>query len=186
MAWGNEATAITINCLSRLWTRGTFPHALVWKRCRDGALPIIFCCWALVLCIIPTLFAYFLACNSYIFLHSSLVYYSNTQHFGCTLHARCPVIMVQNFWCTHWIGPFSHDSEILDPMLSPLESTYHYFVMPVSPPVTQLPGITIVTVYDLYTVQKRVQNGNKGKKWFNSLFYQILMTDGSESWLMLR
>ena len=37
---------------------------IVWKRCRDGALPI---CWPLLLCIIPTLFAYFVACHPYIF-----------------------------------------------------------------------------------------------------------------------
>ena len=36
---------------------------VVWKRCRDGALPIR---WPLLLCIIPTLFAYFLACHPYI------------------------------------------------------------------------------------------------------------------------
>ena len=45
---------------------------VVWKRCRDGALPI---CWPLLSCIIPTLFAYFLARHPYIFLcFLSLVY----------------------------------------------------------------------------------------------------------------
>ena len=37
-----------------------------WKICRDVALPIR---WPLLSCIIPTLFAYFLACHPYIFLH---------------------------------------------------------------------------------------------------------------------
>ena len=37
----------------------------VWKRCRDGALPI---CRPLLSCIISTLFVYFLACHPYIFL----------------------------------------------------------------------------------------------------------------------
>ena len=38
---------------------------VVWN-CRDGALPI---CWPLLSCIVPILFAYSLACHSYIFLH---------------------------------------------------------------------------------------------------------------------
>ena len=38
--------------------------SLVWKRYRDGALYIY-----LHFYIIPTLFAYFLACHLYIFLH---------------------------------------------------------------------------------------------------------------------
>ena len=48
--------------------RKTSMHCLtaVWKRCRDGGLPI---CWPLLSCIIPTLFAHFLACHPYIFLH---------------------------------------------------------------------------------------------------------------------
>ena len=48
---------------------------VVWKRCRDGALPIH---WPLLSCIIPTLFAYFLARHPYIFLHFYflVVYYT--------------------------------------------------------------------------------------------------------------
>ena len=42
------------------------------KRCRDGALPIR---WPLLSCIIRTLFAYFLACHPYIFLHFYCFYF---------------------------------------------------------------------------------------------------------------
>ena len=56
---------------------------VVWKRCRDGALPIR---WPLLSCIIPTLFAHFLACHPYIFLHFKCFLYSciwNTEHAWC-------------------------------------------------------------------------------------------------------
>ena len=46
--------------------------SVVWKRCRDGALPI---CWLLLSCIIPTLFPYFLACHPYIFIFLFLYFF---------------------------------------------------------------------------------------------------------------
>ena len=39
-------------------------NCIVWKRSRDGALPVH---WPLLWCIIPALFAYFLACHPYIY-----------------------------------------------------------------------------------------------------------------------
>ena len=49
------------NCIdgSRFSSQGCC-LTVAWKRCRDGTLPIR---WPLVSCIIPTLFAYFLACH---------------------------------------------------------------------------------------------------------------------------
>ena len=69
-----------MNSQWRLWTCGTFRktsmHCLtvVWKRCRDGALPI---CWPLLSCIIPTLFAHFYGMPS-LHLFASLVVSSAT------------------------------------------------------------------------------------------------------------
>ena len=51
---------------------------VVWKRCRDGALPI---CWPLLSCIIPTLFAYFLACHPYIFFTFLMIFFFLFLHF---------------------------------------------------------------------------------------------------------
>ena len=45
---------------------------VVWKRCRDGVLPIH---WPLLSCIIPTLFAYFFACHPFICLHFYFLVY---------------------------------------------------------------------------------------------------------------
>ena len=62
------------------------PHALqcsgpvVWKGCRDGALPI---CWPLLSCIIPTLFAYFLACHTAFYIFNFLFFMS------CSISNHC-------------------------------------------------------------------------------------------------
>ena len=55
------------NCIdgSRFSSQGCC-LTVAWKRSKDGTLPIR---WPLLSCIIPTLFAYFLACHPYIFLH---------------------------------------------------------------------------------------------------------------------
>ena len=64
----NKATAISASkgCELVIRCRKTPMHCLtvVWKRCRDGALPL---CWPLLSCIIPFLFAYFLVCHPFIF-----------------------------------------------------------------------------------------------------------------------
>ena len=51
---------------SESWDCAMHCLTVVWKRCKDGALPI---CWPLLSSIIPTLFAYFVACHPYILIH---------------------------------------------------------------------------------------------------------------------
>ena len=75
---------------------------VVWKRYRDGALPI---CWPLLFCIIPTLFAYFLACHLtpfYIFnVFKSCIYYIDNSSTSVGLARACPI---------YWQVPrLSHD-----------------------------------------------------------------------------
>ena len=60
------------------WTCGTLgrhpcTNCIVWKRCRDWALPV-YTCRPLLSCIIPTLVAYFLACHSYTSFYISNVF----------------------------------------------------------------------------------------------------------------
>ena len=75
--------------------------AVVWKRCRDGALPI---CWPLLSCIIPTLFAYFLACHPYIFLHFLKFFiflYILAAYPGSFSGGKEPGCMWQTWMCNH-------------------------------------------------------------------------------------
>ena len=71
MVWASSPVHSPPTCQLRtrlIWS-SSIASAIVWNRCRDGALPTS---WPLLSCIIPTLFAYFLACHPYIFLHFQL------------------------------------------------------------------------------------------------------------------
>ena len=55
---------------------------VVWKRCREAALPI---CWPLLSCILPTLFAY----HPYIFLH---LYCYGASIYGTGIHRYSEIV----------------------------------------------------------------------------------------------
>ena len=77
------SSSMCIVCSYQIATK--YYLTVLWKRCRDGALPIR---WPLLSCIIPTLFAHFLACHPYIFLHFKCFLYSCFYTFLISVTTR--------------------------------------------------------------------------------------------------